>query len=85
MIINFNELQERTVTGMNNGTGETAAKMVMNDKGKMISCRIRKGGSIGMHNHATSEEINYVVSGEGKAICDGEEEILTSGVCHICK
>ena len=28
---------------------------------------------------------NYVLSGNGKATCDGEKEILSPGTCHICK
>ena len=38
-----------------------------------------------MHRHETSDDINYVLSGNGKATCDGEEEILSPGTCHICK
>lgn len=85
MIINFNELQEMTIPGMNKGTGEMTAKMYMDDDGKIIPCRIHAGGSIGMHKHETSDDINYILSGEGKAICDGVEELLSPGCCHICK
>ena len=28
--------------------------------------------------------MNYVVSGHGRAICDGVEEPLSPGVMHIC-
>ena len=31
---------------------------------------IRPGGSIGLHRHETSDDINYVLSGVGAAICD---------------
>ena len=79
MIINFNELQEMTIPGMNKGTGEMTAKMYMDDDGKIIPCRIHAGGSIGMHKHETSDDINYILSGEGKAICDGVEELLSPG------
>ena len=85
MLINFNEIQERTVPGMNNGTGEMTARMYMGSNGKIIPCRIHAGGSIGNHKHETSDDINYVLSGTGKAVCDGEEEILTAGCYHICK
>ena len=27
----------------------------------------------------------YGAGGTGKAICDGEEEVLSAGCCHICK
>lgn len=85
MIINFNEMPERRFPGMNNGTGEMSAKMFMEEQGKIIPCRIHEGGSIGLHKHETSDDINYVLSGVGKAICNGEEEVLSAGVCHICK
>lgn len=85
MLINFNEIPERSAPGMNNGTGEMTAKMFMSENGKIIPCRIHAGGSIGKHKHETSDDINYVLSGTGKAICDGEVETLIAGCCHICK
>lgn len=85
MLINFNEMPERTMPGMNGGTGEMTAKMFMDEQGKIIPCRIHAGGAIGLHNHETSDDINYVISGTGCAVCDGKKEILTAGICHICK
>ena len=85
MLINFNDIEEMRVSGMNNGTGEMSAKMYMDNDGKVITCAIHSGGSIGMHKHETSDDINYVLSGKGKAVCDGQEEILSAGTCHICK
>lgn len=85
MLVDFNEIKEMTVQGMNNGTGTMAAKMYVDEQGKIILCKIHIGGSIGLHKHQTSDDINYVLSGQGKAICDGREEILTAGFCHICK
>ena len=84
MRIDFNEKQELTIPGMNNGTGVMSAKMHMSEKGKIIPCSIHPGGSIGMHQHETSDDINYVLSGTGKAVCDDEEEELFAGVCHVC-
>ena len=85
MIINFHEIKEMCVPGMNNGTGEMSAKMYIGSEEKIISCNIHAGGSIGIHRHPTSDDINYILSGTGKAICDGKEEILSPGTCHICK
>lgn len=85
MRIDFNEAKEMRIPGMNNGTGEMTARMYMDNDGKIIPCKIHVGSSIGLHKHETSDDINYVLSGEGKAICDGKEETLTAGVCHICK
>ena len=53
------------------------------NRGKSLT--IHPGGSIGLHKHPTSDDINYVISGTGKAVCDGQEEILNAGTCHICK
>ena len=84
MLIDFNGIHEITIPCMNNGTGEMTVRMFMSEKGKIIPTRIHKGGSIGMHTQKTGDDINYIISGEGKTICDGKEEVLRSGVCHIC-
>lgn len=85
MLIDFNKIQGITISGMNNGTGKMTAKMYADTECKLIPCSIHAGGSIGLHIHKTSDDINYVISGMGKAICDGEEEQLNAGCCHICK
>ena len=85
MRIDFNDIKEITIPGMNNGTGMMTAKLFMDTDGKIIPCRIHPGGSIGVHKHETSDDINYIISGEGKAVCDGQEEMLTVGCCHVCK
>lgn len=85
MIIDFNKTKELKVSGMNNGSGDMSAKMYIDNEGKIIPCAIHVGGSIGLHKHKTSDDINYIISGSGKAICDGKEEILTKDTCHICK
>lgn len=47
-------------------------------------CTIHKGGFIGLHTHSTSDDINYAISGTGKAFCNSVEEELATGVCHVC-
>lgn len=66
MLLNFNEIKEMTIPGMNNGTGRMTAKMYMDEEGKIIPCSIHIGGSIGLHKHETSDDINYVLSGNGR-------------------
>ena len=85
MVIDFNKIDELKVPGMNNGTGEMSAKMYMDKGSKIILCKVHAGGSIGLHKHETSDDINYILSGTGKAVCDGVEEILETNICHICK
>ena len=85
MRIDYNTMEEMRIPGMNHGTGEMTAKMSADESGKYILCRIHANGSIGLHRHETSDDINYVLSGKGKAVCDGKEEYLSAGMCHICK
>ena len=84
MLFDFNAMEARTFTGMNGGHGEISAKMFMNGSGKVIVSRLKPGASIGLHTQATGNDINFVVSGRGRALCDGAEETLTPGVCHYC-
>ena len=85
MLIDFNAIKKITLPGMNNGKDTITAKMYMDGQCKIIPCAIHPGGSIGVHKHETSDDINYIISGAGKAICDGVEEILCAGCCHVCK
>lgn len=85
MLINFNEEDEIKVSGMNGGVGTLYAKMHIGESGKIIPSRLTPGSSIGYHPHPTSDDINYVISGVGKAVCDGVDEPLAPGICHICK
>lgn len=85
MPVDFNEVKEVIIPGMDNGTGKMSARMYMDEQGKIIPTVIHVGGSIGLHKHETSDEINYVLSEAGKAICDGQEELLLVGAFHICK
>lgn len=84
MLINFNNLNELVIPNMNGGDGEISARMYMDSAGKIMISRIPVGASIGEHIQKTSNDINFVISGKGKAICNGEEEILLPGVCHYC-
>ena len=85
ILIDFNEIKEMKVSRMNGGTGEMTAKMYMDEFGKIIPCHIHTGGSIGLHKHETSDDINYIISGSGIAVCDGKLEVLRAGACHICR
>ena len=49
MRINFNELNEMTMPGMNHGTGQMTVRMYHDDKYRIIPTVIHAGGSIGLH------------------------------------
>lgn len=84
MLIEFDIIEEVTIPHLNGGDGAVSAKMSMQPACKMMVSRLPAGASIGTHRHTTSSEINYVLSGTGKAVCDGAEEILTAGSCQYC-
>lgn len=85
MLIDFNNAEQITMPCMNGGTGDMTAKMYFGGDERIILCRIHAGGSIGPHTQESGDDINYVLSGSGRAIFDGVEEPLSAGVCHICK
>ena len=73
-----------TIPGMNNGKGTMTARMHNDNKYRIIATTIHPGGSIGMHAQNTGDDLNYIISGHGQAICDGVEEKLQPGTMHIC-
>lgn len=84
MRIDFNEIEKMALPGMNNGTGMMSAQMYDDEKYRIIPTSIHPGGSIGIHTQSSGDDMNYILSGEGKAVCDGVEEELKPGVMHIC-
>ena len=84
MQINFNEIEEMTIPGMNGGTGTMTARMYHDGKYRIIATSVHPGGSIGLHAHPSGDDMNYILSGSGKAVCDGREEELRPGIMHIC-
>lgn len=61
-----------------------SARMYNDDSYRIIPTVIHPGGSIGTHTQNSGDDMNYIISGTGKAICDGVEEDLKQGVMHIC-
>ena len=49
MIIDFNDIQEITMSGMNDGTGMMTVKMYNDEKYRIVPTVLHKGGSIGLH------------------------------------
>ena len=84
MKIDFTEDEYLFIPGLNGGEGKIGAKMHAEKGLKAIKSVIPVGASIGLHAHETSIDFNYVVSGEGMAVCDGVEEKLSAGDVHYC-
>lgn len=84
MLIDFNNIEKITMPCMNNGTGEMTVRMYNDEKYRIIPTIIHAGGSIGIHTQNSGDDLNYILSGIGKAVCDDTEEVLCPGVIHIC-
>lgn len=84
MKIDFKGMIEKRVEEFNGGKGVTGLKMFDKSDVTFISGRLEPNSSIGMHKHMDSCEIILVLSGKGKAFCDGETEMLAAGSCHFC-
>ena len=50
MQIDFNDINELTMPGMNNGTGQMTVRMYNDDKYRIIPTIIHAGGSIGLYS-----------------------------------
>ena len=84
MLIDFNKLSESVMPQFKGGVGDTRAHMYVDEANRIMITRLVPGTSIGLHTHESSCEIIYILSGLGKALCDGAEETLCPGFCHYC-
>ena len=84
MLIKLNEMEEKVMPAFYGGEGALCAKLYTDGTNKMLRGRLAPGSTIGLHTHETSMEVIFILSGHGKSICDGKEEILTAGDCHYC-
>ena len=84
MIIKFDEIQTKELKAFYGGDGALIANMFVDENNKILRGTLAVGCSIGLHAHDTSSEIIFILSGKGKAICNGAEELLGVGDCHYC-
>ena len=84
MPIDFSRLEEAAIEGMDGGEGAIAARMVVNEVGRFVECRVLPGSSIGERAQTSGNDVNFVLSGRGHATCDGAREELAPGMCHVC-
>ena len=84
-MIDFEKMEEKALANFNGGEGVFYAKIEDDGHNKILKGRLESGSSIGLHRHETSSEVIFILSGVGTMLLEGEEEILTPGVCHYCK
>jgi len=84
MTYDFNTAINYPIPNLMGGEGTVSARVLPCDTGSVMCAALPPGASIGMHAHTEDTDYNFVMSGRGKAVCDGVEEPLFPGVCHIC-
>lgn len=84
MIIDFNAMEEKVIPNFLGGEGELHAKMLVDERNRILHGVLPAGSSIGYHSHDTSSEIIYILSGTGKVKVEDGEEPMKAGECHYC-
>jgi len=84
MKINFNDIEEKTVSCFLGGTGEIKMKAFMDGNKKIMLLTLPKGSSLGFHKHEETSEIIRVISGVLTVKTDDGEEVLNEGEVHFC-
>ena len=85
MDLNFEVRENQFFSRIEENDGLIAYTIVEDEKGKTIYTRIHPNGEIKSHCMDNRESLTYILSGKGVAICNGKEETLFSGYCHVCK
>lgn len=80
----FSQMEETPMPRFKGGERTTYSRFLADDHNRIMVNRLEPGASIGLHTHTGSSEVMYILSGTGKAICDGVEERLGPGDCHYC-
>ncbi len=84
MKLQFDQIPEVALERFKGGEGRLLARMYDGPGVKIMQGRLEPGSSIGLHTHQTSSETIYILSGTGRMLCGGEEELLPPGACHHC-
>lgn len=84
MLIDFEKITEQLKSNVMGGEKEYRVKRFVDADVKIMHGVLVPGGTIGMHTHEGSCEVIYILSGEGKMLCDGVYEPLHAGSCTYC-
>ena len=80
----FDQMEETAMPQFKGGEKITYSCFLADGHNRIMRNRLEPGATIGLHTHTGNSEILYILSGSGKAVCDGVEEHLGPGECHYC-
>lgn len=84
MKISFDEIEETVIENFYGGEGTIVSNLTVVNGNKIMRGHLDPGCSIGTHTHTDACETIFILTGIGKAVCDGVEESLSAGDCHHC-
>ena len=83
-MIDFSKIKKEKIKNFNNGEGFVTRSMYQDERTKICKITIKKGSSIGLHQHVTNLEAAYVLSGVATSIVDGVKEKVEKGNVIYC-
>lgn len=84
MRIDIKEIPKEEVENLRGGKGIVTKQTLFFEEGGILRMHVPVGASAGDHPHDTEHETAYILSGEARILCDGEEEFLEAGMVHHC-
>ena len=84
MVIDFSNIELSLQPQFKGGEGVTKSRTFSDGTNKIMQGCLEPGCTIGYHQHETSSEMIYILSGEARVLYDDGEERLVSGQCHYC-
>ena len=70
MIIDFNDIEEKTVPHFKGGEKEYRVRTYLDSENRIMRGVLKPGASIGYHKHELNSEIMYIISGKGHVLYD---------------
>ena len=83
-MIDFKNFKKEKIEKFNNGDGYIIRYMYSDERVKIMKITIKKGSSIGLHQHVSNLEVAYVLSGVATSIVDGVKEKVEKNNVIYC-
>lgn len=84
MVIDFDKIEKKNVEHLQGGEKYVGVQAFEEPNMRVVKVTLIPGATLGLHRHTINSEVVYCLSGRGKTVCDGVEEILKPGSCSYC-
>ena len=84
MIIDFPNMETAVLKNFKGGEKEMLSRAFDDGTHKIMFNTLDPGASIGFHKHEGSDEVIYILEGEGTEIYEGNENRVYPGQCLYC-